>query len=187
MLTDEQIIREIKEGNPAYYNELMKRYEKPIFSFVYHILKTYQLERLTEDICQEIFYKVFQRINEFKGEEASFKTWLYTVARNITISELRKKQNSEIMLDESFSRTMIGGSVETEILRNEQIKLVRKAIEKLPEKQRQAIILREYEDKNYKEIAELMDSTVSSIKSMLYRARNALKGYLENYIGNNHS
>lgn len=183
-MTDSQLIREIKEGNVECYTELIRRYEKKIFSFVIHMLRQAHLEHMAEDICQETFYKAYRSIHSFRDVEASFSTWLYTIARNAVLSELRKSRNADVYLEDaaqvpvaSFERLP-----EQQLLQAEREVLVRRAINNLPEKQRSALILREYEELDYNEIATILDLTVSSVKSLLFRARQSIKVQLESYI-----
>ncbi|HJV46377.1 MAG TPA: sigma-70 family RNA polymerase sigma factor [Bacillota bacterium] len=183
-MNDSVLIREIKDGHVELYTEIIKRYEKRILAFIVHMLNSSHLDYMAEDLCQETFYKAFRNLHSFRDVEASFSTWLYTIARNTVLSELRKSRNSEIYLEDSKldPTTDYDRMPEHELLRNEREKLVRHAIDSLPDKQRSAIILREYEDKDYKEIADILDSTVSSVKSLLFRARNSIKSQLESYV-----
>lgn len=184
MLADSQLIREIKDGHVEYYAEIIKRYEKRILAFIVHMLSSTHLDHMAEDLCQETFYKAYRSLQSFRDAEASFSTWLYTIARNTVLSELRKSRNSEVYIEDSKVDpiTSFDRLPEVELLRTERERLVRLAIESLPDKQRQAIILREYEDRDYKEIADKLDSTVSSVKSLLFRARSSIKSQLEAYV-----
>lgn len=189
MLTDSQLIREIKDGRVECYAELIQRYERRILAFVLHMLKSYHLDNLAEDLTQETFYKAFRSLHSFRDAEATFSTWLYTIARNTVLSELRKSRNSEVYLEDSneqADRIADTRLPEQELLRTERAHLVREAINRLPEKQRVALILREYEQLDYKEIADILDSTVSSVKSLLFRARNSIKQQLEPYVFDSH-
>lgn len=185
MVTDSQLIREIKDGRVECYAELINRYERRILAFILHMLKSYHMEDMAEDLAQETFYKAFRSLQSFRDVEASFSTWLYTIARNTVLSELRKSRNSEVYLEDSKqqpARISVDRLPEQELLRTERVHLVRQAINKLPEKQRTALILREYEQLDYKEIAVILDSTVSSVKSLLFRARHSIKQQLEPYM-----
>ncbi|BAU28879.1 RNA polymerase sigma-70 factor (ECF subfamily) [Aneurinibacillus soli] len=185
MRTDSQLIREIKDGRVDYYAELIQRYERRILAFILHMLKSYHMENLAEDLTQETFYKAFRSLHSFRDAEATFSTWLYTIARNTVVSELRKSRNSEVYLEDSNEQPDRVADMrlpEAELLRTERVHLVREAINRLPEKQRTALILREYEQLDYKEIADILDSTVSSVKSLLFRARTSIKQQLEPYI-----
>ncbi|AJS58052.1 RNA polymerase sigma factor [Paenibacillus sp. IHBB 10380] len=183
-MTDSQLIREIKEGNVELFSELMSRYQRKILAFVYHMLKSSNMELVAEDLCSETFYKAFRSLNTFREVDASFSTWLYTIARNTVLSELRKQRSSNISLDESGYVPVAPSEVAPEqaILRNEKVNLVRNAINSLPEKQRSALILREYDQLDYQEIAKILDQSVSSVKSLLFRARSSIKVQMEPYF-----
>lgn len=184
-MTDSQLIREIKDGNVQLYAELMSRYERKILSFIYHMLKGAQLEMMAEDLCAETFYKAYRSLQTFREVEASFSTWLYTIARNTVLSELRKQRNNTVSLEQSGympPTSAIDAMPEQTALRNEKVSMVREAINKLPEKQRSALILREYDQLDYQEIANILGQTVSSVKSLLFRARASVRTQLEPYV-----
>lgn len=183
-MTDSQMIREIKEGNTELYSELMRRYQRKILAFVYHMLKSAHLELLAEDLCSETFYKAFRSLNSFREVDASFSTWLYTIARNTVLSELRKQRSTNIPLEESGYVPVASSDVvpEQAVLRSEKVSMVREAINNLPEKQRSALILREYDQLDYQEIAGILGQSVSAVKSLLFRARSSVKIQLEPYF-----
>ena len=184
-MTDSQLIREIKDGNVELYAELMARYERKILSFIYHMLKSTQLEMMAEDFCAETFFKAYRSLQTFREVEASFSTWLYTIARNTVLSELRKQKNASVSLEDSgyIPRAQaVDALPEETMLRRERVSMVREAINNLPEKQRSALILREYDQLDYQEIANILGQTVSSVKSLLFRARSSVKMQLTPYI-----
>lgn len=184
-MTDSQLIREIKDGNVELYSELMRRYQRKIMAFIYHMLKSAKLELLAEDLCSETFYKAYRSLHSFRELDASFSTWLYTIARNTVLSELRKQKAANVSLDEAGYEPVAESDAapEQQALRNERLALVREAINNLPEKQRSALILREYDQLDYQEIATILGQTVSSVKSLLFRARASVKTQLEPYFG----
>ncbi|MUG44674.1 RNA polymerase sigma factor [Paenibacillus woosongensis] len=183
-MTDSQMIREIKEGNTELYSELMRRYQRKILAFIYHMLKSAHMELLAEDLCSETFYKAFRSLNSFREVDASFSTWLYTIARNTVLSELRKQRAGSVPLEESGIVPVAPNELAPEqaILRSEKVELVREAINNLPEKQRSALILREYDQLDYQEIAGVLGQSVSAVKSLLFRARSSVKSQLEPYF-----
>lgn len=183
-MTDSQLIREIKDGNVELYSELMQRYQRKILSFIFHMLKGAKLELIAEDLTSETFYKAYRSLQTFREIDASFSTWLYTIARNTVLSELRKQKNISVSLDESIHTAIASTDdmPEQSMLRNEKVTMVRDAINNLPEKQRAALILREYDQMDYQEIANIMNLTVSSVKSLLFRARASVKTQLEPYF-----
>jgi len=183
-MNDSHIIREIKDGNVQLYSLLIERYERKILAFIFHMLKSSNLESMAEDLCQETFYKAYRSLQTFREVEASFSTWLYTIARNTVLSELRKQKMQQVSLEDSGIQPQVSADSQPEhsILRHEKVSMVRKAINNLPEKQRSALILREYYQLDYQEIASILGQTVSSVKSLLFRARASVKMQLEPYI-----
>lgn len=183
-MTDSQLIREIKDGNAELYAELMRRYERKIYAFVYHMLKSSGLDAIADDLCQETFYKAYRSLSTFREVEASFSTWLYTIARNTVLSELRKHKHAKVSLEQSGHTPQAASDTlpEQTILRNEKVSMVRDAINKLPDKQRTALILREYDQLDYQEIANILGQTVSAVKSLLFRARASVKMQMEPYV-----
>ncbi|MFC4808507.1 RNA polymerase sigma factor [Paenibacillus sp. GCM10023250] len=184
-MTDSQLIREIKDGNIQLYSELMRRYQRKILAFIFHMLKSAKLELLAEDLCSETFYKAYRSLHSFREVDASFSTWLYTIARNTVLSELRKQKAGNVSFEEvGFTPVAPPDAVpEQRLLKNERMTMVREAINSLPEKQRSALILREYDQLDYQEIANILGQTVSSVKSLLFRARSSVKVQLEPYFG----
>ncbi|GIQ61770.1 sigma-70 family RNA polymerase sigma factor [Paenibacillus cisolokensis] len=185
-MLDSQIVREIKDGNVQLFAELMKRYQRKIFVFIYRMLKSSHLEMMAEDLCAETFYKAYRSLRSFRELDASFSTWLYTIARNTVLSELRKQKNGTLSLDEAGLSPAAPPEYvpEQSLLRSERASMVRAAINNLPEKQRTALILREYEQMDYQEIAAILGQTVSSVKSLLFRARVSVRSQLEPYVVN---
>jgi RNA polymerase sigma factor (sigma-70 family) len=187
-MTDSQLIREIKDGNVQAYSQLMNRYERKIFAFIFHMLKSAKLEFYAEDLCNETFYKAYRSLHSYREGEAAFSTWLYTIARNTVLSAIRKHKNSDISMDkvEMLSVASTHNIPEQTMLRNEKVMMVRAAINTLPEKQKTALILREYHQLGYQEIADVIGHTVSSVKSLLFRARESIKVQLESYVTDVH-
>ncbi|GAA0360512.1 RNA polymerase sigma factor [Bacillus horti] len=183
-MNDSQLIREIKDGQVELYATLIERYEKKIYSFILHMLKPYSYDYLAEDLCQETFYKAYKNIQTFRDVEATFSTWLYTIARNTVLSELRKSKHKEVFIEDSHAtpKVSLEKLPEQEVLRFEREHMVREAINSLPEKQRSALILREYEQLDYKQIAQILEASVSSVKSLLFRGRLNIKSQLEPYF-----
>ncbi|RIX53501.1 sigma-70 family RNA polymerase sigma factor [Paenibacillus nanensis] len=186
-MTDSQLIREIKDGNVELYSELMRRYQRKILAFIFHMLKSSKMELLAEDLCSETFYKAYRSLHSFREMDATFSTWLYTIARNTVLSELRKGKAASVSLDDEGLGLEPVASAEAapeqQLLKNERMAMVRDAINNLPEKQRSALILREYDQLDYQEIANILGQTVSSVKSLLFRARASVKSQLEPYFG----
>lgn len=181
-MTDSQLVREIKDGNVELYAELMRRYERRILGFIYQMLRSAGLEALAEDLTQETLYKAFRSLGSFRETDASFATWLYAIARNTVLSELRKQKVAQLPLEHAVDAAASAAGPESDMLRRERAALVREAISRLPEKQRTALILREYDQLDYQEIARVLNQTVASVKSLLFRARTSVREQLAVYF-----
>lgn len=184
-MTDSQIIREIKDGNVECFAKLMNRYQRKLLSFIYHMLRNSHLELLVEDLCSETFYKAYRGLHTFREADASFSTWLYTIARNTVLSELRKQRSTQVSFNKEQSfipEALQEATPEYMLLQREKVELIRKVINQLPDEQRSALILREYDQLDYQEIARILGRTVSSVKSLLFRARANVRIKLEPYI-----
>jgi len=178
-------IEEIKKGNKKSFENIIKKWQKKIFNYFYkNIFNKHDAEELT----QELFLKLYNHIYDY-DKEWKFSTWIYRIAYNMLIDFKRKNKNNTGL---SFD----GESKEEEAIR-EQLKdkdaqadienfpakiemqgKVKKALFLLPENQRNAIILRVYEEKSYEEIAEIMETSKEAVESLLFRARENLKKLL---------
>jgi RNA polymerase sigma-70 factor (ECF subfamily) len=141
-----------------------------------------------EDIAQQVFIRLWKSAPRYQVK-AKFTTFLYTIARNLVFNETKRKQRKkELSLEqqEENSFTQLEDKVarcpDQEILQAELKSEVDKAIHSLPEKQRLAVILRRYENMPYEEIGDVLDLSVSAVKSQLFRARTALRESLSHYL-----
>ncbi len=171
------------KGNEEQFAELIQRYEKSLYKFIVSKVKHTKIEYMAEDICQESFYKAYRHLNHFREEEACMSTWLFTIARNTVIDELRKSKDA-MYLEDSPQELAAGCKElpEALLLQYERASMVKQAIGRLPNNQRKAVMLREYEEKNYEEIAKMLNVTVCSVKSLLFRARHRIKFMLTPFM-----
>lgn len=141
-----------------------------------------------EDIAQQVFIRLWKSAPRYKVQ-AKFTTFLYTIARNLVFNETKRKQRrKEHSLEQQEENTFtqledkVASCPNQEILQAELKSEVDKAIHALPEKQRLAVILRRYENMPYEEIADVLELSVSAVKSQLFRARIALRESLSHYL-----
>ena len=127
-------------------------------------------------MAQEIFIKVWRNAKKFKGK-SKFSTWLYRITANHCLNYRRRRKSANVSLDDltEHGRTPDALKVEPDWEQKRQIELVRKAVNELPERQRMALVLAQYEGRSYKEIAEIMKVSVSSVESLIFRARGQLR------------
>lgn len=188
---DFDLIERFAGGDEAAFAAVLARWEKPLYIFIYRII---QERTEAEDIEQEVFLKLAAAAEGLK-RQAKFSTYLYRVAYNLCIDRLRRREvrgaaGSPESLDEMVD-TGEGEAVKRQLPdpadlpadllreRGDRDGAVRAALASLPENQRAAMILKVYEDRSYAEIAEVLGVTVSSVESLLFRARQSLKASLK--------
>lgn len=159
------------------FEELYRTYRDTVYGYLYYMCRE---EELACDLSQETFLKIFQGMRKYRGE-CSEKTWCLTIARNTFLSYARKKQPmllGEELLEEK--EDVRENRPEEQVIRKEEDKQVRDVLAKLTEDERTILLLRDYEELSYMEIARIMDITESNVKVRLHRIRQKYrKLYLE--------
>jgi len=189
--SDEDLMSNYRSGEEEAFNILYQRYERPIFAFIYRIVIS---APDAEDLCQETFYRIAKAKNKYQSE-GKFKTWLYRIALNLCRDRLRRKkfrshrsidavpfsQNGNIL---DFENTLSDPAPDQAncLEKNELNLLIQQAFTKMPEKQRTVVIMKEYQDLKFSEIAEIMKSLLGTVKSLNHRGRQKLKKILVSYI-----
>ncbi len=171
---------ELKQGDRSAFEALMRKYYPRILNFNYRFFSNRQT---AEDLSQDVFMKVYKSAWRYRPR-SRFQTWLYTIAKNVCLNELRRKRNLMVSLDEthpageSEMRKEIadpGDDPGRAILQKEKVALIRAAINDLPENQKIAVILKRYEHFSYAQIAATLNVTDKAVKSLLSRAKINLK------------
>ena len=177
----------VKKGDRNAFDDLMRKYYPRILNFAYRFFGNRQL---AEDLAQDVFMKVYRSAARYQPH-SKFQTWLYTIAKNTCLNELRSHRGQVLSLDEgphtdgSEVRKELpdpAADPATEFLQKEKEAQVRAAIAYLSEKQKMAVILKRYESFTYAEIAATLDVTEKAVKSLLSRAKVNLKNKLANMI-----
>jgi len=174
---DDELVREITDGNPQAMEQLVQKHYKQIFAYVYRTVGDYHL---AYDLTQEVFIKMMQSIERYKGK-GKFSHWLMTIAVNHCRDFFRskyfrqKKQEQELLQYIADPTETVWDKVSTE-WKSDRIK---KAIEELPLFQKEPIILRFYHDYKMKEIAKITKSNESTVKSRIRQGTTKLKRILE--------
>ena len=178
---EEELIQEYISGNPEATAMIFERYKSRVFNFCLRILGN---RADAEDATGEAFLAVFEKKYSY-DPKARFSTWLFTVARNCCIDRIRKKRftvslwftghNGGTQKFEAVDGKELPGQ---ELAEAESAQRVRQAIARLPVEQKEAIILREYHDFSYEEIAQILKCSLEKVKILIYRARENLKGDL---------
>lgn len=183
-LSDEELVRAYLDGDAFAFEELARRYESTIMNMAYRLLGN---RADAADVTQEVFVLLLRKLGSFRGE-AKFSTWLYRVSLNACHDHARRLRR-HISLSESpgedlpemEERLADDGieSPERSTERSEVRKAVREAVSRLPYKFREVIFLHDLSGYNYKEVAEILDINLGTVKSRLNRARTRLAGELE--------
>jgi RNA polymerase sigma-70 factor (ECF subfamily) len=175
---DAHTIKLVARGDELAFEQLVQKYQQAIFNTIYRYIGN---QDDVQDLAQEIFIKVWRNAGKFKGR-SKFSTWLYRIVVNHCINYRRKNKRRHVSLDELTEKGKIPRAfkVEPDWEQRRKVELVRRAVDELPDRQRMALILAQFEEKSYKEIAEIMKISLSAVESLIFRARSALRGKLAN-------
>jgi len=180
---DEDLVLRVQRGDKSAFDFLVIKYQHRIIQLVNRYVKD---PSEAQDVAQEAFIKAYRALGNFRGDSA-FYTWLYRIAINTAKNYLvsRSRRNSDYQVDiqdaEVFENAPQLQGMETPerlLLNQEIIDTIQEAIDKLPEDMRTAIMLREFEGMSYEEIAEAMECPVGTVRSRIFRAREAIDNKL---------
>ena len=186
---DEQLMLRYQQGDRAAFAVLVRRHQQPLYNFA---LRQVRVPQVAEDVVQETFVRVVQNATEFK-HEARFTTWVYTITRNLCIDQLRKRAlRKHPSLDESRGEEGDGptlgeqtadprASVEREATGTELKERIARAVDKLPDEQREVFLMRELSNLPFKEIAEITGVPENTVKSRMRYALERLQEALAEY------
>ncbi|WP_280749314.1 sigma-70 family RNA polymerase sigma factor [Parabacteroides sp. PF5-9] len=185
LYTDTYYIQRIQAGDTACFACLLDKYSLQVYTLIVRIV---QNREDAEELAQDVFLKVFKNLSSFKGD-SSFSTWIYRIAYNTAVSEMRKKRYEFLAIDEQ----LINNASENDIAEalnqtdaNEQVEQLESALALLPPDERALILLYYMQQKSTEEIASIAELTVSNVKTKLYRIRKKLFVLLKN-IGEDES
>ncbi len=186
-LTDQEVVLRARQGEERAYRELVRRYERPIFSLLYRMVRD---RELAEDLSQETFVKALNAIESYRPEY-KFSSWIFKIANNAAIDHLRRRELDTLSLEgsphaetpEAMEATalQIGDRGETPLDIVEAKELggeIEQAIARLRPEYRACIMLRHIDGRAYEEIAEILDLPLGTVKTYIHRARNELRQYL---------
>lgn len=179
-----ELIKRAKDGDEKAFEIIVKKYQNRVGNLIFKIIGD---PNIVEDLTQEVFVRVFESLKEYKFISALY-TWIYRITVNICIDEIRKRQRSRAyslsdILSQNPKVEPSYSPVEKNIERSEMREMIEKAIEKLPSEYRTVIVLRDFEDLPYEEIAKILKIRIGTVKSRIFRARKLLAEYLKEYRG----
>jgi RNA polymerase sigma-70 factor (ECF subfamily) len=186
---DEDLVARVQRGDKSAFDFLVIKYQHKIIQLVNGYIKD---PSEAQDVAQEVFLKAYRALGSFRGD-AAFYTWLYRIAintaKNYLLSRSRRSSSSEVDIQDAEAienAPQLQGmeTPERHLLNEEIIDTIKTAIENLPEEMRIAIMLREFEGMSYEEIAVAMDCPVGTVRSRIFRAREAIDSKLNPLLEN---
>ena len=181
--TDEELVARASAGDLESFNQLVTRWERPIYALAY---RTLGREEDARDVVQEAFLRAYRGLRGFKGQ-AKFSSWLYRITLNLCRDWIRRERRAPLVqvpegtdpVDLADERVAPSESVEDLVARRELSQAVAQAMAELPEEQRTAILLKEYHGLTFQEIADMLDCPLSTVKTRLYQGLSQLRKQLE--------
>lgn len=182
-LSDEELMCQYQKGDVLAMDEILRRYKNPVYRFIYRLCRNVEE---ADDIAQDVFLKVHQYRFSYTPS-GKFSTWIFSIAHNLFIDSFRKRYwlvfwpRKEDDPDDpvEFASPALSAAQETE--RNDLAETVKCCIQGLPFLQKEALILREYEQMEYEEIAAVLNKSLGTVKTLIHRARKNLKNKLLPY------
>jgi RNA polymerase sigma-70 factor, ECF subfamily len=169
-------------GDSESFNQLMLRWERPIYALAYRVIGR---EEEARDVVQETFLRAYRGLRNFRGQ-AKFSSWIYRIALNLCRDWIRRERRAPLAavpegvdLVELAAEREPTESIEELVARNDMSRVVARAMARLPEEQRTAIILKEYHGMTFQEIADLQGCPLSTVKTRLYQGLSVLRRQLE--------
>jgi RNA polymerase sigma-70 factor (ECF subfamily) len=188
-LTDADLMLRVKEGDDSAFEYLAEKYRRPMLGFMYRVTRN---THLAEELAQEVFLRVY-RARATYNAEAKFSTWLYRIASNLSVNYIRdtkyERPEMSVSLDEPDEETGTtldladkSMTAEQAMLRRERLEAIKRHVQALPERQRNAVLMHKYQDMDYRQIAEVLNISESATKSLLFRAYETLRERLKEFI-----
>lgn len=181
-LTDEELVARSIGGDTESFDQLIKRWEKPIFALAY---RTIGREDDARDVVQETFLRAFRGLAGFKGQ-AKFSSWLYRIALNLCRDWIRRQRRTPVVqAPDGVDLVELAGEgegverLDESVARRDLGRAVSRAMKVLPDEQRAAIVLKEYHGLTFQEIADLLGCPLSTVKTRLYQGLTVLRRELE--------
>jgi RNA polymerase sigma-70 factor (ECF subfamily) len=187
---DIRLMHRVRDDEPGAFEELVVRYQHRLVAVMHHLVGNAEE---AEDLAQEVFLRVYRSRKKYHAQ-SKFSTWLFTIANNLALNSLRRRQRRPVVPLEVRDSGPLGPRPAEQLVHDrtnqpthavqqqELAALIRQAVDALNERQRMAVVLNKFEDMNYAEIAAVMGLTTKAVKSLLSRARSNLRAALAGYV-----
>lgn len=185
--TDQDIVEEVLSGKQHRFAVLVERYQGPIVNYVCKMIRNYDD---AVDLSQDVFLKAYSALDSYRPQYP-FPAWLFRIARNATIDEVRRRRLVTVSLDEPLQTAEgtiernpaeEGAGPEELLLEGELESRVARAVNELPDKYREPLVLRHAAEMSYEEIADALELPLGTVKTRIFRAREALRNSLEGVL-----
>ena len=186
MINETELVERLKQGDEIAFKSIVEQWQDMVYNTILGIV---QNETEAEDLAQDVFIKVFEKISTFKGD-SKFSTWLYRIATTTALDHLRSKKRKKRF---GFLQSLTGSSGDEKeqapdfhhpgisLDNKERAAVLFKAIDSLPENQKSAYTLHKLEGLSYRDVSEVLNTTVSAVESLMSRANQNLRKHLEEY------
>ena len=173
LVSDLELVEKVKAGDRRSFSELVKRHQRGVLRLSLRFVKDMDT---AEDVTQEAFIKAYEKLNTFEGR-ASFKSWLFQIAVNTARNKLREFKKDTVDVEDV--QLAVAAEAETTLVHGAVANLLHQEVEKLPYKQKTALILRVYEDLSFNEIADIMECPYDTAKANYRHALMKLRQTFE--------
>jgi RNA polymerase sigma-70 factor, ECF subfamily len=183
ILTDNELVKIIRDDNPEMYQELISRYQGKLFAYLYRLVGN---REETEDLLQDVFIKVYRNLRSY-DDQRKFSSWIYRIAHNEAVNHIKRRYLKKFVSWEDINSTkdkletssLEDGPAEA-WLKKETVKDIDVAISRLPLKYRQVLLLRYFSDKSYDEISEILGKPLNTVGTLINRAKKKLLEEVKN-------
>lgn len=182
-----EFIADLRDGAPAAFRQVVEQYKHRVVNTCYRFVHD---QEEAEDLAQETFVEVFRSVARFRGE-SDLSTWIYRIAVTKSLDFLRKQSRARrggrlkqlLRLEDEATNVPAPSSTRPDVAheQRERRRILQHALDRLPENQRVAFVLSKYDEMSHQEIAGILNTTVSSVESLIHRARKNLQGQLHDY------
>jgi RNA polymerase sigma-70 factor (ECF subfamily) len=174
---DAELIEIFRNGNVEGYNQLVRRYQEKVYWIARRTLGNHED---ADDVTQEVFIKMYQGLNSFRGESNLF-TWLYRITVNVSLNNIRKRKVKQLVPFDKIIDQILPGTAQADenVLKQEYHTILEKAIEQLPMKQKAVFIMRYHDELPFEEIAKILRKTVGGTKANYFHAVRNISGFIK--------
>ncbi len=189
--SDLELMLRVRGGDSESFELLLLRHRAPLINYFLRLLRD---PGLAEDLTQEVFLRVYQARHRYQPE-AQFTTWLYRIATNLALNAIRDRKPRQTLCVTADDQDGVSPvervadqrpTAEHSLMADDRQRIIREAVEALPEKQRTAVILHKYQEVDYRQIGKILNLSDSAVKSLLFRAYETLRCRLEPLLRGGH-